>query len=72
MTSPPTPRLYTVIFLWGLWNSLFGAIGTAAAGAFGMDILPSDAEGRPLNAARDMQVRKTPGWPRSWANFSLL
>ena len=33
-----------------------GAIATAAGGAFSMDILPSDRDGRPLNAARDMQV----------------
>ena len=23
-------------------------------------------------AERDVEVRKTPSWPRSWANFSLL
>jgi hypothetical protein len=24
------------------------------------------------DAVRDKKVRKTPSWPRSWANFSLL
>eukprot|EP01051_Picozoa_sp_SAG22_P026428 SAG22_NODE_8334_length_663_cov_1.345745_1_plen_92_part_01 len=49
-----SPHLYTVIFCWSIWGGLIGAITTAAGGAFGMDILPSDDEGRPLNAARDM------------------
>ena len=57
-----SPYLYTVIFCWNVWNGVIGAISTAASGAFGMDILPSDEYGRPLNAARDMQFL-------SWASL---
>jgi hypothetical protein len=36
-------------------------------------LLPRSAQGSPCGAIQYLpQVRKTPSWPRSWANFSLL
>ena len=42
----------------------FVIVGVGNADFAAMDVL--DADDTPL------QVRKTPSWPRSWANFSLL
>ena len=51
--------LYTVIQIWSVWGCFLGCVGTSASGAFTMDCLPADEDGRPLSAARDLNLL---GW----------
>ena len=54
-----SPWLYTLIQIWSVWGCFLGCIATSASGAFTMDCLPADDEGRPLSAARDLNLL---GW----------
>jgi Na+/melibiose symporter-like transporter len=48
------PGRFTLVLLWNIWGALVGAVTCAAAGAIQMDCIPVGADGRPLNAGRDM------------------
>ena len=56
-----SPYLYTIIQLWTVLAQLLACIDTSASGAWTMDCLPADDEGRPLSAARDLNLLQ-------WAN----
>jgi MFS family permease len=53
--------LYTLIQMWSVWGTFLGVINTAAGGSLMMDCLPSDDEGRPLSASRDLAFHEWAG-----------
>ena len=64
---------FCMVVLYGRAGRLTSKNGTfrpgQSGGAFRRDSIAGDASPRRGSIA---QVRKTPSWPRSWANFSIL